>query len=177
MASDLDRFLVRLRRLEGQLERIANDFFFTSSFTDCPQGTLWQPPTDVFETETGVVVRMEVPGLDPRDIVLVLSGNTLRIRATRQDTHQHTKTRCHQFEVRFGRFERVRGPEAGRTLPVWRTLPGALLVCFALAVVAFDGIVPADGGTIRFGTVLAAVIGALLLEALPLRGSRRDHVL
>ena len=107
MASDLDRFLVRLRRLEGQLERIANDFFFTSSFTDCPQGTLWQPPTDVFETETGVVVRMEVPGLDPRDIVLVLSGNTLRIRATRQDTHQHTKTRCHQFEVRFGRFERV----------------------------------------------------------------------
>jgi hypothetical protein len=77
----------------------------------------------------------------------------------------------------FGRFERVRGPEAGRTLPVWRTLPGALLVCFALAVVAFDGIVPAEGGTIRFGTVLAAVIGALLLEALPLRRSRRDHVL
>lgn len=107
MASDLEKFLERLRRLEGQLERIANDFFFTSSFADCPQGTLWQPPTDVFETETGVVVRMEVPGLDPSNITLILSGNTLRIRATRRDSHRHAKTRFHQLEIRNGRFERV----------------------------------------------------------------------
>lgn len=77
----------------------------------------------------------------------------------------------------FGRFERVRGPEAGRTLPVWRTLPGALLVCWALAVVAFDGIVPAEGGGIRFLTVLGAIVGALLLEALPrpAGGTRRPR--
>jgi hypothetical protein len=65
----------------------------------------------------------------------------------------------------FGRFERL---TEGRVLPIRRALPGALLFCFAIAVLAFDGIRPADG-PVRLGTVAVALVSAVLLDALPRR--------
>jgi fucose 4-O-acetylase-like acetyltransferase len=64
-----------------------------------------------------------------------------------------------------GRFERL---GEGTVLPIRRALPGALLFCFAIAVLAFDGIRPADG-PVRLGTVAVALVSAVLLDALPRR--------
>ena len=107
MASELVRFLERARRLEGQLERLANDFFLSESFCETTYGSLWRPPSDVYETDTDVVIRIEVPGLHVEDIGITLHGHILVVRAVRRDCHLDAKKTYHQLEIHYGLFERV----------------------------------------------------------------------
>ncbi|HUT36570.1 MAG TPA: Hsp20/alpha crystallin family protein [Planctomycetota bacterium] len=107
MASESLKFLERLKKLEGQLERLANDIRMTYSFNEATCGALWRPAADVYETEREVVVRVEAPGLHAEDIVLELHTDTLVIRAVRREPQHDTKSAYHQLEIHYGYFERV----------------------------------------------------------------------
>lgn len=107
MASELVRFLDRARKLEGQLERLANDFFLSESFCETTYGSLWRPPADVYETDSHVIIRIEVPGLHVEDIDVTLHGHVLVVRAVRRDHNLDTKKTYHQLEIHYGLFERV----------------------------------------------------------------------
>jgi len=107
MAPDEKDFFARLRRIEGQLERLANDFFLSESFCEATFGSLWRPPADVFETAGEVVVRVEVPGLHVEDITLTVHNETLVVRGVRREPAEQQKVVYHQLEVHYGFFERV----------------------------------------------------------------------
>ncbi len=63
----------------------------------------WRPPTDVFETEDALVVRLEVAGMRPEDFQITLEDRTLVIRGVR---HEPEAVRAYQqMEIRFGAFE------------------------------------------------------------------------
>jgi len=66
----------------------------------------WQPPTDVFESEQCVVVRMEIPGLDIDSLCIHLADDVLTVVGRREDGCPHRKVRFQQLEIHFGRFER-----------------------------------------------------------------------
>ena len=57
----------------------------------------------------------------------------------------------------FGRFERMRGMERDRS--VLRLVPATLLFCFALALLALDGLVFPGASTVRVGALAAAGVG------------------
>lgn len=63
---------------------------------------LWRPPTDVFETDDEVVVRVEIAGMEEVDFTIVLDGRDLYIRGIRPDTSE--RRAYHQLEIRFGEF-------------------------------------------------------------------------
>lgn len=106
MASEHKKFIGRLHSLERQLDKLATDFFFPESFLDTPRGGFWQPPTDVYETNDSVVVRIEAPGLEVEDMLIVLRANGLLVRAVRRTTAPEEKKAYHQLEIRSGLFER-----------------------------------------------------------------------
>jgi HSP20 family protein len=62
----------------------------------------WQPPTDVYETEEGIIVRVEIAGMNEADFSIVLDGRYLSIRGVRQDMSE--RRAYHQMEIRFGEF-------------------------------------------------------------------------
>jgi HSP20 family protein len=62
----------------------------------------WQPPTDVYETEEGIIVRLEIAGMNEADFSIVLDGRYLSIRGVRQDMSE--RRAYHQMEIRFGEF-------------------------------------------------------------------------
>lgn len=66
------------------------------------RSTAWRPPTDVFEIEDTIVVRVEIAGMREEDFVIELNGRNLMVRGTRQDTPQRGV--FHQMEIRFGEF-------------------------------------------------------------------------
>jgi HSP20 family protein len=66
------------------------------------RGEVWYPPTDVYETETSVVVRVEVGGLEEEDFEISLDGNLLIISGQRRDLA--AKLAYHQLEMRYGPF-------------------------------------------------------------------------
>jgi len=66
------------------------------------RSTAWRPPTDVFETEDTIVVRVEIAGMREEDFVIELNGRNLSVRGSRQDVPE--RRAFHQMEIHFGEF-------------------------------------------------------------------------
>jgi HSP20 family protein len=67
--------------------------------------TVWHPPTDVFESEDAYHIKVELGGMERREIEVVLDDITLAIRGRRIDTSPPNKIRYRQAEIKYGRFE------------------------------------------------------------------------
>lgn len=64
--------------------------------------TIWRPPTDVYETDTSVVVVIEIAGLGPNDYEILLRGRTLIVAGERRDAAE--KLAYQQMEIHHGKF-------------------------------------------------------------------------
>jgi HSP20 family molecular chaperone IbpA len=62
----------------------------------------WRPPTDVYETDEMLYVRVEIAGMREDDFSIELNGRLLTIKGTRQDVSE--RRAYHQMEIRFGEF-------------------------------------------------------------------------
>lgn len=65
----------------------------------------WRPPTDVYETEENVVVKMEVAGIRDEDLEVTVQENLLLIGGSRSDSTE--RKAYHQMEIPFGKFSVV----------------------------------------------------------------------
>lgn len=63
---------------------------------------MWRPPTDVYEREEDLVVRVEVAGMNDSDFSISLDQNILLIRGVRPDVTE--RRAYHQMEINFGEF-------------------------------------------------------------------------
>ena len=70
--------------------------------------TGFNPPVDVYETETEVVMRMEIAGIDPTtiDIMIVRDKQLLVIRGRRTDPAAGQPRKYHNMEIECGEFSR-----------------------------------------------------------------------
>ncbi len=66
------------------------------------QSRIWSPPTDVYETEEAVIVRVEIAGMQKAEFSISLEGDLLTIQGTRPDTPE--RRAFHQMEIPFGEF-------------------------------------------------------------------------
>jgi HSP20 family protein len=62
----------------------------------------WSPPTDVFETETSFVVKVEISGMRDQDFSVTLDNNYLTVSGVRPDVAE--RRAYHQMEIRSGEF-------------------------------------------------------------------------
>jgi len=63
---------------------------------------VWRPPTDVYETEDAIIVRVEIAGMRETDFSVQLVERSLQIRGARQDVPERRS--YHQMEIPFGEF-------------------------------------------------------------------------
>jgi HSP20 family molecular chaperone IbpA len=83
---------------------------FSGSFIPqelAPDATKWDPPADVYETETAFIVRVEAGGMHKNDFEIKLVEDSLHIRGCRMETETCEKMRMHQMELNYGPFEKV----------------------------------------------------------------------
>lgn len=71
------------------------------------RGDIWVPAADIYETEDGVVVLVELPGVQQGDIELHVEGDFLAVRGVRREICPHCKKSYRQMELRYGPFERA----------------------------------------------------------------------
>jgi HSP20 family protein len=67
------------------------------------QHKIWHPPTDVYETDDCVVVKVEVAGMVEEDFAISLDGKRLIISGVRRDPA--AKLGYQQMEILYGHFE------------------------------------------------------------------------
>jgi len=68
---------------------------------------LWSPPTDVYETDTHYVVRVELAGIRETDLEISFESGILVITGVRSDIPE--RRAYHQMEIHFGKFSTAIG--------------------------------------------------------------------
>jgi HSP20 family protein len=96
------RELSNLRReMEDFWENIAGEREFL------PMRGEWMPAVDVSETKDSLIVKAEIPGMEPKDIDISLSGDLLTIKGERKQKTEEKKENFHRIETRHGAFSRT----------------------------------------------------------------------
>jgi HSP20 family protein len=67
----------------------------------------WSPPVDIFETEDALVLKADLPDVNPEDIEVQVENQTLTIRGQRKFEQQADKGGFHRIERSYGTFVRT----------------------------------------------------------------------
>jgi HSP20 family protein len=62
----------------------------------------WRPPTDVYELDQTIMVRVEIAGMRESDFSILIQDRNLIIRGIRVDMPE--RRAYHQMEIRYGEF-------------------------------------------------------------------------
>src|SRR5690349_11160054 len=67
----------------------------------------WVPNTDVYSTDAGLVIKVELAGMRSENLEITVEGNRLRISGDRPDTCRAHKASFLVMEINYGPFESV----------------------------------------------------------------------
>ncbi len=94
---------------------------------------LWRPAADVFQIRGGWIVKLELAGVSPDEIEIVIHGDTLHVSGTRRDAFCRECVTYHQLEITYSRFERtLRFPASIEGVRVEKLHRDGLLVLYLL---------------------------------------------
>ena len=62
---------------------------------------------DVYEDEHNIILKLEVPGIEQKDLDIRLENNTLTVRGERKFEKEEKQENFHRIERRYGSFERA----------------------------------------------------------------------
>ncbi len=66
---------------------------------------VWSPPTDVYETDSNYVIRVEIAGMSEDGFDILVEDNFITINGIRPDVPE--RRAYQQMEICFGKFETV----------------------------------------------------------------------
>ncbi len=75
-----------------------NDPLTTASFV---------PPVDIYEDDKKVVLKLEVPGIDEKDLDVSMENHTLTVKGERKLETEEKEENFHRIERRYGSFFRA----------------------------------------------------------------------
>lgn len=66
----------------------------------------WAPPVDIYETEDAIILKAELPGIDPKDVEVRVEDNTLYLKGERKFEKEVKEQNYHRVERSYGSFAR-----------------------------------------------------------------------
>jgi HSP20 family protein len=66
----------------------------------------FNPPFDISETDQEILVKAELPGVDPKEIEVNITGSTLTIKGEKREEREEKTENMHRVERSFGHFSR-----------------------------------------------------------------------
>ena len=72
-----------------------------------PSGSLWNPAADVYRSQDGWIVKVDLAGICADELELELDQSSLRIRGCRRDTFYKEGLTYQQMEITYSRFEKM----------------------------------------------------------------------
>lgn len=67
----------------------------------------WSPAVDIVQDEQEVTVRAELPGIDPKDLDVSISGGQLVLSGEKKESTETKDKGYYHSETRYGSFQRV----------------------------------------------------------------------
>lgn len=95
--TELDEFPTGLRLFQDSLSRLFSE----------PASRPWSPSVDIFETENELVLKADVPDVDPNNIAIQLENGTLTLKGERRYEESKNGKGFHRIERSYGAFSRA----------------------------------------------------------------------
>ncbi len=86
---------------QDELSRTLDNFWHKHSF-----GMGWSPDIDIAETDNDIIVKAEIPGVDPKEINISITGDTLTIKGEKREVKAEKGKSYYRLERSCGRFAR-----------------------------------------------------------------------
>ena len=96
-----------LTQMRREMDRLFDRFSEPWPFRGFAETGRWMLLVDVSETDKELMVRAELPGMDPKEIDISLSGNVLTIKGGRKHEREEKKENFHLVERSSGSFSRT----------------------------------------------------------------------
>lgn len=90
----------------GDLEKEFNQLLRSGFEGPSLEVSDWQPKADIIEEEKQFVVKIDIPGVDPKNIEVSLNKNILTIKGERESEHKEKKENFVRYERSKGSFYR-----------------------------------------------------------------------
>jgi HSP20 family protein len=99
--------LAHLRReIDGMFDRFFRDPWGWGEADSAVSGLITAPPTDLADSENEVTVTMELPGVDPKEVDINITGDVLSVRGEKKAEKEEKKKNYHYVERQVGSFQR-----------------------------------------------------------------------
>ena len=101
-----------LREVSAMQDRInrMNRFFRESYRPEVPEEALtttsYAPPVDIYEDEHNITLKLEVPGIDEKDIDVRIENTTLTVHGERKIEKEEKEENFRRVERQYGEFTR-----------------------------------------------------------------------
>lgn len=103
--------LIRNPKSEIQNRNMAKSinryFQFLGSSRNVGSGKLWFPAADVYQTDDGWLVKVELAGVAAEDVEIDIQGSILSLAGCRRDRSCAVGMTFHQMEITYSRFEKT----------------------------------------------------------------------
>src|SRR5208337_1250509 len=93
-------------RLRREMDRFWEEFFGPGPLWR-RGGEEWSPAVDVAETPEKLTVKAEIPGIEPKNLMISLVGDLLTIKGEKKSEREETKENYHLVERSHGSFSRI----------------------------------------------------------------------
>jgi HSP20 family protein len=95
-----------MRRFTDELDRAFEGLGIARGFRAGEIET-WTPSVEVFQQDNNIVVRAELPGLEPGDVRIEMTDDGLAIEGERRREHEERLEGGYRSEIEYGRFCRL----------------------------------------------------------------------
>jgi HSP20 family protein len=92
--------------LQDRMNRLFRDSFGPEGREESLTTTKFAPPVDVYEDEHNVTLKIEVPGIDEKDIDVRIENNTLTVHGERKFEKEEKEENYRRVERQYGSFTR-----------------------------------------------------------------------
>jgi HSP20 family protein len=95
-----------LEKMRREMDRLWDSFFEERPRRRGEEIGEWLPSLDVSETKGDLVVKAEIPGIDPKDIDISLTNDLLTIKGEKKQEKEEKEENYHLIERSYGSFTR-----------------------------------------------------------------------
>jgi HSP20 family protein len=92
--------------LQNRINRFVRESYSPEGPEEALTTTSFAPPVDIYEDEHTVTLKMEVPGIDEKDIDVRIEDNTLTVHGERKMEKDEKEENFRRIERQYGSFTR-----------------------------------------------------------------------
>jgi HSP20 family protein len=93
--------------LQDRMNRLFRDSYGPEGREENLNNTSFAPPVDVYEDEHSVNLKIEVPGVDEKDIEVRIENNVLTVQGERKFEKEEKQENFRRVERQYGSFTRT----------------------------------------------------------------------